>query len=143
MPPPTRVQPYIHFAGETRVAMEYYHSIFGGTLTLNPAHIYLDDGTFAEDPEFILYAELISADGWSFLASDIAEGDPLVQSIPEVNICISGNVSDTTLRWFKQLANNGTIDQPLEMQESGAYVGIVRDQFTITWIFQLETENEN
>ncbi|MBA3279928.1 MAG: VOC family protein, partial [Geodermatophilaceae bacterium] len=31
----SRLNPYISFAGDARQAMEFYESVFGGTLTLN------------------------------------------------------------------------------------------------------------
>ena len=84
----TRLNPYIHFKDNSREAMEFYKSVFGGKLDMN---------TFAEfqmttDPvegNKIMHAALEAPNGVMFMASDTP---PSMTYDPgnTITMCLSG-----------------------------------------------------
>ena len=69
----TRLNPYLNFNGNAREAIQFYHSVFGGELTMS---------TFAEggmphtpaDKDKIMHAQLVSPSGYWIMASDTPPG---------------------------------------------------------------------
>ncbi|MFC7484741.1 hypothetical protein ACFQX7_38505 [Luedemannella flava] len=72
------LNPYLSFAGTAREAMEFYRTVFGGSLTLN---------TFGEagapDPEIadqIMHAKLDTDAGYTIMASDTRRAWPTTRA---------------------------------------------------------------
>src|SRR5665213_3665979 len=108
-----RLNPYIGFKDNARDAIEFYHSIFGGELTIN---------TFAElhasqDPsedDLVMHSALITTDGLRLMASDT----PARMSYdPGNNITISlvGDSDDheTLEGYWSKLIVGGNVTMPL------------------------------
>jgi PhnB protein len=130
----SRLNPYIAFAGTAREAMEFYKSVFGGTLTLN---------TFGElgapDPALndkIMHSMLETDAGYTIMASDTAPG---MQITPGNNttISLSGD-DDAALRsYWEKLAASGTVTMPLEKQVWGDEFGQLTDRYGIPWMINI------
>lgn len=60
--------PYLTFSGKTREAMQFYHSILGGELTMQ-TFVGFGMPTAPEDKDKIIHADLKN-DALSFMASD-------------------------------------------------------------------------
>ena len=66
---PLTLTPYLHFRGNTRDAMEFYHSVFGGALnvqTFKDAHASQDPS----DDDRVMHAQLDGDHGLVLMASD-------------------------------------------------------------------------
>ena len=66
---PVTLTPYLHFRGNTREAMEFYHSVFGGKLnlqTFKDAHASQDPS----DDDLVMHSQLDGDNGLVFMASD-------------------------------------------------------------------------
>lgn len=124
------LNPYLALQGTCRQAMEFYHSLLGGSLTLN---------TFGEsgmqdiqgvDPDGIMHAQLVTPSGQVLMASD-AMGMPH-QPGDTVAVSLSGDDEslDTT---FRALSAGGSVIVAYEKQMWGDYYGQVRDKFGVVW----------
>ncbi len=60
----TKLNPYINFKSNTRAAMEFYKSIFGGELKMNTFKDYHASQSPAEDA-LIMHAELDAGNGFN------------------------------------------------------------------------------
>ncbi len=72
----TKLNPYISFKDNTREAMEFYKTVFGGNLTLNT----FGESHASEDPaesEKIMHSMLEADNGITFMASDTPNAKPL------------------------------------------------------------------
>jgi uncharacterized glyoxalase superfamily protein PhnB len=72
---PTRLNPYIHFQGNAREAMEFYRAALGGELTVST----FAEGGMPHDPgdaQKLMHAQLDTLDGEVLMAADTPAGQP-------------------------------------------------------------------
>ena len=130
-----RLNPYISFGdGAARDAMDFYHSIFGGELTVSTF------GEFgAPDPAFadkVMHAMLVAADGLVLMASDTPPG---MEHVPgsTITISLSGDEGDRLRGYWSKLSDGGTVTMPLEKQMWGDEFGSCKDKFGIVWLVNI------
>ncbi len=131
-----RLNPYLHFSGTAREAMEFYRSVLGGELdvmTFGDAgggdDEYPDDG--------VMHAFLRTADGLELMASD--GHDPDATGPDRVSLSLSGDDAPALTRWFEALAEGGKVDVPLEQQVWGDTFGQVTDRYGVRWLVNIGT----
>jgi hypothetical protein len=65
----TKLNPYINFKDNTRAAMKFYQSVFGGKLTLSTFKEFQASADSEEDDK-IMHSELEAENGIVFMAAD-------------------------------------------------------------------------
>ncbi|MEO8330116.1 MAG: VOC family protein, partial [Candidatus Nanopelagicales bacterium] len=109
----SRLNPYISFKDNARQAMEFYKSVFGGTLALSTF------GEFGapdeESSDKIMHGILEADNGFTIMAADTPPG---MEHKPGTNIAVSLSGEDATeLRgYWEKLSKDGTVAVPLEKQ---------------------------
>lgn len=138
----THLNPYLIFDGNTREAMELYHSVLGGTLDVMT---FGDMGSTGPvpPPEGVMHAFLRTPEGFRLMASDGGPDDRPVHGT-DFAVALVGDAEDEErLRgWFDALAGAGTIDVPLEKQMWGDWFGQVTDPFGIAWMVNISSGEE-
>src|SRR5207248_755736 len=109
----TRLNPYINFDGNARQAMEFYESVFGGTLKLSTYGEY--GGSGPDTADRIMHGMLETPNGFTLMGADTPPGG---EHNPGDNITISlSGDDDAELRgYWEKLADGGTVSVPLEKQ---------------------------
>lgn len=136
---PSRLNPYISFNGDARQAMEFYESVFGGTVAMSTF------GEFgAPDPasaEKLMHAQLETPAGFTLMASDTPPG---MEYDPGTNVSISLSGEDAAeLRgYWEKLSDGGTVAVPLEKQMWGDEFGACRDRFGISWMVNIGSSQQ-
>ncbi|PSL57477.1 PhnB protein [Saccharothrix carnea] len=130
----SRLNPYISFAGNAREAMEFYESVFGGTLRLNTFGEYGDPD--APEAEKIMHGMLETAGGYTIMGADTPPGMPLTAG-DNVTISLSGDDSDELRGYWDKLSDGGTVSVPLEKQMWGDEFGACQDRFGISWMVNI------
>jgi PhnB protein len=124
------LNPYLHFDGNARQALEFYRDVFGGELLLNTF------GQFGGDPaiaEKIMHGQLDTPSGYTLMAADTPPGSPLNPG-DNISVCLSGEDGDELRGHWKRLSAEGTIGIPLEKQAWGDEFGQCVDKFGISWL---------
>ena len=125
------LNPYLGFTGNAREALEFYHAVFGGDLTIS---------TFAENgmPEAgdgVMHGQLTAPGGLTLMASDsptAVEGGS-----SSISISLSGD-DDAALRgYWDTLSEGATIAEPLVTAPWGATFGMLTDRFGIEWMVNI------
>jgi len=131
----TKLNPYISFKSNAREAMEFYKSVFGGTLKMSTFKEYHASQTPAED-NLIMHAELDAGDGLAFMASDTPER---MEYHPGNNITmsLSGDEEDKLKAYFKKLSTGGKVTMPLEKAIWEDTFGMCSDKFGINWLVNI------
>jgi PhnB protein len=131
---PSRLNPYVMFDGTARAAMQFYESVFGGTLTLS---------TFGEagapegvDPDALMHAMLETPDGFTLMASDVPPGMPH-QPGTNISVSLSGDDADALRGWWQRLSEGGSVTVPLEKQMWGDEFGACTDRFGLGWMVNI------
>ena len=130
----TRLNPYLHFSGNAREAMEFYRSVLGGELdVMTFADVGGGGGEYPDDG--VMHAVLRTADGLELMASD--GHDPDAAGPDRLSLSISGDDEATLRRWFEALAEGGQVDVPLEKQVWGDTFGQVTDRYGMRWLVDI------
>jgi PhnB protein len=128
------LSPYINFQGRAREAMEFYHTVLGGTLDLQAS-----DERGVPKPagpgDRIMHARL-EAEGVLVMASD---GHPSYPPTVGDNMAIAlgGTDKSRLTKIFDDLAQGGVVKQPLADQPWGA-LGWFTDKFGINWMVSID-----
>ncbi len=137
----SRLNPYLNFDGDAREAMEFYHSVFGGELTMN---------TFAEfqaseDPaeqDKIMHSMLEAPNGMVLMAADTPNSMEY-QPGARVSMSLSGDDDAELSRYFDRLADGGTVVMPLENAPWGDKFGMVTDKFGVDWMVNVAGQSQS
>jgi PhnB protein len=131
-----RLNPYLHFAGNAREAMEFYRSVLGGQLeVMTFGDVGGGGGEYPDDG--VMHAFLRTEHGVELMASD--GHDPDAGGPDKVSLSLSGDDVATLTRWFEALAEGGAVDVPLAEQVWGDTFGQVTDRFGIRWLVDVAT----
>ena len=129
----SRLNPYLNFNGTARQALEFYRSVFGGTLTLS---------TFAEfgsqnatDADRIMHGQLETDAGYTIMAADVTSD---MEYQPPAGFAVSLSGDDDALRdYWEKLSATGTTTMPLEKQAWGDEFGMCVDKFGVSWLVNI------
>jgi PhnB protein len=131
---PSRLNPYVTFAGNAREAMEFYQQVFGGGLALNTFGQYGAPDTPEADK--IMHGMLEAPNGFTLMGADTPPG---MEHHPGDNMAISlsGDDADELRGYWEQLSAGGTVSVPLEKQMWGDEFGMCADRFGVPWMVNI------
>ena len=131
----TKLNPYLNFKGNTRQAMEFYQSVFGGKLDMSTFKDFQSSQDPAED-NLIMHAQLETENGITLMAADTPDR---MEYRPGTNfsISLSGDDNDELSGYFEKLSQGGMILQPLISSAWGDTFGMLTDQFGINWMVNI------
>jgi PhnB protein len=132
---PSRLNPYLNFKDNTREAMEFYKSVFGGTLTMNTFKEYHASEDPAEDDK-IMHAQLEAPNGITFMASD-TPAQMEFKPGNTMSMSISGDDEKELSGYYKKLSAGGNVVMPLEKAPWGDTFGMVNDKFGVAWMVNI------
>jgi PhnB protein len=127
----SQLNPYLTFNGNAREAMEFYHSVLGGNLTVNT---FGDFG--APDPALadkVMHAMLTTEKGYMLMASDTAPGMPYTPG-NTITVSLSGDQGEGLEEVWEKLAADGSVQMPFEKQMWGDLYGQLVDKFGVPWM---------
>ena len=125
------LNPYLGFRGNAREAIEFYHSVFGGELTIST----FGENQASEKPEeqdWIMHAMLTTPE-LTLMASDTPTRMDYTPGT-NISVSLSGDDEATLSGYFNALSEGGTITQPLVKAPWGDSFGMLVDKFGITWL---------
>ncbi|MEJ7834043.1 MAG: VOC family protein [Nocardioides sp.] len=123
---------YLHFDGTALEALTFYHSVFGGELTLST---FGEQGMEGPDAEKIMHGDL-TAPAITIMAAEAPPGTTL-HSGDNVTLCLNGDGADELRAWFAALSEDGEVHVPLEKQMWGDEFGQAADRFGIIWMVNI------
>ena len=131
----TRLNPYLSFRDNAREAIEFYHSVFGGELTINT----FADFQASEDPaeqDKVMHSMLEAGDGLTLMAADTPNS--MEYAAPAgVSISLSGDDEGRLRGYWDKLTAGGTVTVPMEKAPWGDTFGMCTDQFGISWLVNI------
>ncbi|WP_308282464.1 VOC family protein [Pseudonocardia nigra] len=129
------LNPYLSFRDNAREAMEFYKSVFGGTLTQTTFKEFQASQDPAEDDK-IMHSSLEAPNGIMFMAADTPAG---MEYSPgsAISMSLSGDDHAELSGYFEKLSDGGTVAMPLEPAPWGDTFGMVTDRFGIDWMVNI------
>ncbi|MFC8304275.1 VOC family protein [Specibacter sp. NPDC057265] len=104
-----QLNPYLNFRDTAREAMEFYQTVFGGTLELGT---YGDMGMFNNPAEAhkIMHALLNGDHGIVLMGADVPEG---IDFRTNSSVSLSGDDEAVLGLWWDRLSEGAAISEPL------------------------------
>ncbi len=131
-----KIVPYLKFEeAKCAEAMEFYHSVFGGTLEMqkvgeSPAAEHMPPETHAS----VMHASL-SSDSFTLYGSDMVDENGAKPTYG-VGITYVGSVDEVKDAWAK-MTEGATVKHELTEEFFGTYGDLV-DKYGFFWMFQAE-----
>ncbi len=131
----TQLNPYLSFKDNALQAMEFYHTVFGGKLTMSTFKEFHASQDPSED-EKIMHSTLEADNGVVFMASDTPNA---MEFRPGTNMSMSlSGDNEAELRgYYEKLSAGGTIGMPLEKAPWGDMFGMFTDKFGVSWLVNI------
>ena len=131
----TNLNPYLGFKDNTREAMEFYKTVFGGKLMMSTFKEFHASQTPDED-NLIMHSVLEADNGITFMASDTpARMEYRVGT--NFSMSLSGDNEAELRVYFEKLAANGNVSMPLEKALWGDTFGMLTYKFGVSWIMNI------
>jgi PhnB protein len=131
----TKLNPYLNFKNDAREAMEFYKSVFGGTLDLRTFKDYHASQDPSEDDKIM--HSVLEADGITFMASDTPDRMEYQPGHTNFGMSLQGEDAAELSGYFKKLSAGGSVTMPLEKAAWGDTFGMVTDKFGISWLVNI------
>ena len=134
-----KLNPYMHFKDQTRSAMDFYKSVFGGELVMDT----FKEGMNMEGPDAdkIMHAQLTIGPEMTLMASDTPPGMEINPGAT-VTITLSGEaVDEEKLKgYWESLSEGANVTVPLDKSPWGDTFGMLTDKFGIEWMVNIGKE---
>jgi PhnB protein len=127
----SRLNPYLNFNGNARQALEFYASVFGGTLNLSTFADFGDKDSPIADK--IMHGQLETEAGYTVMAADAPPGMES-PGFHGFGVSLSGDDGDALRGYFEKLSDGGSVTMPMQKQAWGDEFGMVTDQFGVPWL---------
>ena len=129
------LNPYLGFRDNAREALEFYHGVLGGDLTMST----FEEFHMSDDPAIkdrIMHGQ-ISSGGIVLMASDAPE--EMYTPAAGVSISLSGGPDEESeLRgYWDRLSAGASVEQPLETSPWGDTFGMLTDRFGVRWMVNI------
>jgi PhnB protein len=131
----TRLNPYLSFKDNTREAMEFYRTVFGGKLEMNTFKELNASQDPSEDDK-IMHSVLEADNGITFMASDTPDRMDYKPG-NNFNMSLSGDNEAELRSYYEKLAEGGTVTMPLEKAIWGDTFGMCIDKFGVQWLVNI------
>lgn len=131
----TKLNPYLGFRDNARQALEFYHQVFGGEITLST----FGDFHASDDPaqvDLIMHGQLDAPNGMTLMGADTPS---FMSYTPGDNYSVSLSGSDEAeLRgYWDKISDGGTVTTPLEQAPWGDTFGMCVDKFGVSWLVNI------
>lgn len=134
---PVKINSYINFNGNTKEAIEFYKSIFGGEVFMDTFDSYADQMPMGDaDKGKIMHAYLKGDNGIELMASDTPSSMPF-QSGAQISLTLNGDDEEKLRGYWEKLSEGGKITLPLEKAPWGDTFGMLTDKFGINWMIDI------
>lgn len=127
----SHVNPYINFTGQARDALEFYHSVLGGELTLSTFGEYKMAGMPAEQ---IMHGQIVVDGKIVLMCSDAPMGGEEHKGFA---VSLSGNDDKELRGYWERLQDGAQVVTPLEKQMWGDHFGQLVDKFGVMWMVDI------
>ncbi|RPI28368.1 MAG: VOC family protein [Chloroflexota bacterium] len=118
--------------------MEFYHSVFGGTLNMNTFKEFQASQDPSEDDK-IMHAQLDGDNGITIMGADTPSS---MEYNPGTNysISLSGENEAELRNYYENLSDGGMIVEPLEKSPWGDTFGMLVDKYGVHWMVNIAGE---
>jgi PhnB protein len=134
----SKLNPYLSFKDNAREAMEFYRTVFGGTLQVSTFKDYHASHDPSED-HLIMHSVLEAENGITFMASDTPSRMEY-RAGTNMSMSLNGDNEAELKAYFEKLSAGGRVTMPLEKVIWGDSFGMCTDQFGVQWLVNITSQ---
>lgn len=131
----SKLNPYLGFKDNAREAMEFYKTVFGGTLDIRT----FEEFHASEDPaeaQKVMHSQLEADNGIIFMASDTPNSIGY-KAGSSISMSLNGDNDEELSGYYTKLSEGGTVTMPLDVAPWGDKFGMVVDKFEVQWMVSI------
>jgi PhnB protein len=130
------LNPYLNFRGDARLALEFYHSVFGGELRTSTFGENDMPGVEESEADQLMHGQLDAPHGITLMAADVPSSMPFTPG-SSISVSLSGSDEETLRGYWNGLLEGGTMAVPFEQAPWGDIFGMLIDKFGINWLVNI------
>lgn len=130
-----RLNPYLSFRDNARQAMEFYHSVFGGDLSLS-SFAELEASEDPSEQDKIMHGMVDAGSGLVLMGADTPNSMDYSPG-GDFAVSLSGDDEPTLRGYWDALTADGTVTLPLDKAPWGDIFGMCTDQFGVSWLVSI------
>lgn len=131
---------HINFKGHARQALTFYHSVFGGHLSVVT---YADarDAQAAENPDDVMWGQVLADSGFRIMAYDVQAAKSWHPGDNAVYVVVEGTTQDEISAHWQKLSVDAEIIQPLQASLWSPLSGMLKDRFAVVWVLSVVSDS--
>ena len=133
---PITTTTHLNFRGDARAALDFYHSVFGGTVA---AVTYKDAGITQnpDEADWVMWGQVTADNGFHVMAYDVPSHTPWNPGENAVFVSVRGDDTDEITALWDTLTAGSTVVRPLEPAQWAPLYGMLKDPFGIVWVLDV------
>ncbi len=127
---------HLNFRNNAKDALQFYHSIFGGSITI----VTYQDANNVEnlaEAEQVMWGQVLADNGFSIMAYDVPSSRPFERGIGSFFVSVRGNSESELRSFWRGLEVEGQVVVELGPTAWAPAYGMVIDRFGITWVLDI------
>lgn len=134
------VATYIALPGNTAAAMQHWHEVFGGELTiLKYGDLQLAGMPFEPDPDAVAHATLVTPAGTIAGGDAMDDGHDYSIKGTAYSLLYTTDTPDEARTFIQRLLDGGgEVGMPFEQAPWGGWFGQVFDRYGVMWAFSCD-----
>ena len=131
-----QVSPHLNFNGDARKALTFYHSVFGGQLSI-VTYADAHDAQAAPSPDDVIWGQVQGTNGFRVMAYDVQSAKAWNPGDNAFYLIVEGTTKEEITEYWGQLIRGGEIIQPLSPSQWSPLYGMLKDQFGVVWALNI------
>ncbi|KRD43562.1 bleomycin resistance protein [Cellulomonas sp. Root930] len=130
---------HLNFRGDARAALGFYHSVFGGALTV----ISYQDMGAVQDPaeaDQVVWGQVAAENGFRVMAYDVPAARPWSPGDDPFFVSLRGDTAEEVAALWERLAEGSAVVVPLAPSPWAPLYGMLTDPFGVTWVVDVAVE---
>ena len=132
------VTTHLNFRGEARAALEFYRSVFGGTLEVAT---YADMGIVRDpaDADLVIWGQVAAPSGFRIMAFDAGAQLPFDPGRNAFYVVLRFGSDEEIRACWETLGSGGSVRHELAPAPWGASLyGMLQDKFGVVWVLSVD-----
>ena len=130
---------HLNFRGQARAALEFYQSVFGGSLAAF-THADAGDSSHPADADRLAWGEVRAENGFHVMAYDVREDQSHDAGDRAFFVSVRGTDGDEVTTYWKGLSEGATVVEDLGPAGWSPLYGMLTDRFGVTWVLDVAVE---
>jgi PhnB protein len=131
---------HLNFRGDARAALEFYHSVFGGSQVVVA---YKDTGNVQDSSEAdqVMWGQVVADNGFRVMAYDVPSRMSWNPGEIPFFVVLRGDTADEITAFWTKLSVDATIMHSLGPALWSPLYGMLKDRFGVTWVLDIENNS--